>query len=250
VTPWGGSFGRFPGHSMQTKQQRYGEMRILVIEDEAKTGEYLLNGLTEAGYVVDVAANGIDGLHLAQEMRYDLILLDVMMPEMDGWTVMKKLGARTNTPVLFLSARGTLEERLKGLDLGADDYLVKPFSFAELLARIRIILRRGQPQKQEEEVFQAGDLRIDVPKRRVERGGVRITLTNKEFNLMLFFVQHQGQVLSRALIASRVWDMNFDSDSNVVDVAVRRLRQKIDDPFDVRLIHTVHGVGYRCEHEA
>jgi two-component system copper resistance phosphate regulon response regulator CusR len=224
-------------------------MRLLVIEDEAKTGEYLFNGLTEAGYVVDVAANGIDGLHLAQEMRYDLILLDVMMPEMDGWTVMKKLGARTNTPVLFLSARGTLEDRLKGLDLGADDYLVKPFSFAELLARIRIILRRGHPQKQEE-VLEIGDLRIDVPKRRVERGGLRITLTNKEFNLLHFFVQHQGQVLSRALIASRVWDMNFDSDSNVVDVAVRRLRQKIDEPFVTRLIHTVHGVGYRCEHEA
>lgn len=229
--------------------ERHGVMRILVIEDEAKTGEYLLNGLTEAGYVADLAANGIDGLHIVQEMHYDLILLDVMMPEMDGWTVMKKLGARTNTPVLFLSARGTLEDRLKGLDLGADDYLVKPFSFAELLARIRIILRRGQPQKQDE-ALELGDLSIDVPKRRVERGGTRITLTNQEFNLLHFFVQHQGQVLSRTLIASRVWDMNFDSDSNVVDVAVRRLRQKIDEPFAVRLIHTVHGVGYRFEHEA
>ncbi|QBR01595.1 heavy metal response regulator transcription factor [Paraburkholderia pallida] len=225
-------------------------MRILVIEDEAKTAAYLQSGLTEAGYVVDVAANGIDGLHLAQEMRYDLVLLDVMMPEMDGWTVMKKLGARSDTPVLFLSARGTLEDRLKGLDLGADDYLVKPFSFAELLARVRIILRRGQPQKHEEEVFEVGDLRVDVPRRRVERAGVRITLTNKEFNLLQFFLLHQDQVLSRALIASRVWDMNFDSDSNVVDVAVRRLRQKIDEPFPVRLIHTVHGVGYRFEHEA
>ena len=184
-----------------------------------------------------------------QSLWFSCLPVDVMMPEMDGWTVMKKLGARTNTPVLFLSARGTLEDRLKGLDLGADDYLVKPFSFAELLARIRIILRRGQPQKQEE-VLEIGDLRIDVPKRRVERGGLRITLTNKEFNLLHFFVQHQGQVLSRALIASRVWDMNFDSDSNVVDVAVRRLRQKVDEPFAPRLIHTVHGVGYRCEHEA
>jgi two-component system, OmpR family, copper resistance phosphate regulon response regulator CusR len=224
-------------------------MRILVIEDEAKTGDYLQNGLTEAGYVVDVANNGIDGLHLAQELRYDLILLDVMMPEMDGWTVMKKLAARTDTPVLFLSARGTLEDRLKGLDLGADDYLVKPFSFAELLARVRIILRRGQPQKQEE-VLALGDLHVDVPKRRVERNGTRISLTNKEFNLLQFFMQNQGQVLSRALIASRVWDMNFDSDSNVVDVAVRRLRQKIDEPFEKRLIHTVHGVGYRCEDES
>ncbi|MCI3204300.1 MULTISPECIES: heavy metal response regulator transcription factor [Pandoraea] len=221
-------------------------MRILVIDDEAKTGEYLQNGLTEAGYVVDVASNGIDGLHMAQELTYDLILLDVMMPGMDGWTVMRKLGDRTRTPVLFLSARGTLEDRLKGLDLGADDYLVKPFSFAELLARIRIILRRGQPQSTDD-VLRVGDLCVDVTKRRVERGGARITLTNKEFNLLHFFVQHPGEVLSRALIASRVWDMNFDSDTNVVDVAVRRLRQKIDEPFATRLIHTVHGVGYRCE---
>lgn len=225
-------------------------MRILVIEDETKTGDYLRGGLTEAGYVVDVAGNGIDGLHLAQEMRYDLILLDVMMPQMDGWTVMRKLRLGTSTPVLFLSARGTLEDRLKGLDLGADDYLVKPFSFAELLARVRIILRRGQPQAPEATALTLGDLSLDVPKRRVERAGTRITLTNKEFNLLLFFIQHPGEVLSRALIASRVWDMNFDSDTNVVDVAVRRLRQKIDDPFPTRLIHTVHGVGYRCEHEA
>jgi len=225
-------------------------MRILVIDDEAKTGDYLRNGLTEAGYVVDVAANGIDGLHLAQQMHYDLIVLDVMMPQMDGWTVMQKLGARVDTPVLFLSARGTLEDRLKGLDLGADDYLVKPFSFAELLARIRIILRRGQPKKPDDDVLEVGDFRIDVPKRRVERGSVRITLTNKEFSLLQFFVQQRGQVLSRTLIASRVWDMNFDSDTNVVDVAVRRLRQKIDDPFPVRLIHTVYGVGYRFEYEA
>jgi two-component system copper resistance phosphate regulon response regulator CusR len=224
-------------------------MRILVIEDEPKTGEYLRNGLTESGYVVDVAANGVDGLFMAQEMRYDLILLDVMMPDMDGWTVMRKLRDRETTPVLFLSARGTLEDRLKGLDLGADEYLVKPFSFAELLARIRIIMRRGQ-HNAPEEILEIADLRIDVPKRRVQRGGTRIDLTNKEFNLLRFFVQHQGQVLSRTLIASRVWDMNFDSDSNVVDVAVRRLRQKIDDPFPTRLIHTVHGVGYRCEHEA
>jgi len=225
-------------------------MKILVIDDETKTGDYLRNGLTEAGYVVDVAGNGIDGLHLAREEHYDLIVLDVMMPQMDGWTVMQKLGSRVDTPVLFLSARGTLEDRLKGLDLGADDYLVKPFSFAELLARIRIILRRGQPNKQEDDVINIGGLRVDIPKRRVERDGVRITLTNKEFSLLEFFVQQQGQVLSRALIASRVWDMNFDSDTNVVDVAVRRLRQKIDDPFPARLIHTVYGVGYRFEHES
>lgn len=221
-------------------------MKILVIEDEVKTGDYLRNGLTEAGYVVDVARNGIDGLHLAREEAYDLILLDVMMPDMDGWTVMAKVRARGDTPVLFLSARATLEDRLKGLGLGADEYLVKPFSFAELLARIKIILRRGQ-QVLPEGILSVGDLQVDVPGRRVTRGETRISLTNKEFNLLHFFVQNNGQVLSRTLIASRVWDMNFDSDTNVVDVAVRRLRQKIDEPFATRLIHTVHGVGYRFE---
>lgn len=221
-------------------------MRILVIEDEPKAGEYMRNGLTEAGYVVDVASNGVDGLHLAQEFSYNLILLDVMMPGMDGWEVMRHLDRRTSTPVVFLTARGTLEDRLKGLGLGADDYLVKPFSFAELLARIRIALRRGAQVKQEDSLLIA-DLVIDVAKRRVVRSGIQLALTNKEFNLLYFFVLHEGQVLSRALIASRVWDMNFDSDTNVVDVAVRRLRQKVDEPFANRLIHTVHGVGYRCE---
>lgn len=223
-------------------------MRILVIEDEPKAGEYLRSGLTEAGYVVDVASNGADGVHLAEEFVYDLILLDVMMPEMDGWEVMKRLDKQVKTPVLFLTAKGTLEERLKGLELGADDYLVKPFSFAELLARIRVALRRGAQVKQEE-ILELADLQIDIPKRRVIRAGNRISLTNKEFNLLQLFMLHPGQVLSRSVIASRVWDMNFDSDTNVVDVAVRRLRQKIDDPFANKLIHTVHGVGYRCEDE-
>ena len=227
-------------------------MRILVIEDELKAGEYLRNGLTESGYVVDVATNGSDGLHMAQEFRYDLIVLDVMMPGMDGWEVMTKLqrdNKLADTPVLFLTARGTLEDRLRGLALGADDYLVKPFSFAELLARVKIILRRGS-QLLQEDLLEIADLQIDVPKRKVVRAGTRVTLTNKEFALLQFFMMNQGQVLSRSLIASRVWDMNFDSDTNVVDVAVRRLRKKIDDPFPVHLIHTVHGVGYRCEVEA
>ena len=223
-------------------------MRILVIEDEPKAGEYLRNGLTESGYVVDLARNGKDGLHMAQEFRYDLIVLDVMMPEMDGWEVMRRLDKETGVPVLFLSARGTLDDRLKGLDLGADDYLVKPFSFAELLARIRVALRRGG-QARQDDTLRIADLEMDVPRRRVQRAGQRVTLTNKEFALLQFFVQNQGQVLSRSLIASRVWDMNFDSDTNVVDVAVRRLRQKIDEPFPQRLIHTVYGVGYRCEVE-
>jgi len=220
-------------------------MRILVVEDEPKAGEYLRNGLTESGYVVDLVRNGADGLHLALEMRYDLIVLDVMLPEMDGWQVLKRLREEADTPVLFLTARGELEDRLKGLDLGADDYLVKPFSFAELVARIRTLLRRGPPRQ--DETLKIADLQIDVLRRRVVRGGSKILLTNKEFALLHFFVTHQGEVLSRSLIASRVWDMNFDSDTNVVDVAVRRLRQKVDEPFAQRLIHTVRGVGYRCE---
>lgn len=224
-------------------------MKILIIEDEAKTAAYLVNGLNEAGYTADWAANGIDGLHLAREGAYDLILLDVMLPEMTGWTVMERLRVHSQTPVLFLSARGTLEDRLRGLGLGADEYLVKPFSFAELLARMRIILRRGQPVVESEDVLSLADLVLDVAKFRCERAGKRITLTNKEFKLLVCLLQHPGQVLSRTFLASRVWDMNFDSDTNVVDVAIRRLRQKVDDPFPERLIHTVHGVGYRCESE-
>ena len=224
-------------------------MRILVVEDEKKTADYLRQGLSEAGYVVDLARNGADGLHMALELSYDAVVLDVMMPQMDGWQVLQKLRERDDVPVLFLTARGELEDRLKGLDLGADDYLVKPFSFAELLARLRTLLRRGPVRA--EHVLVLGSLQIDVPKRRVTRGATRIALTNKEFTLLHYFVKHQGEVLSRSLIASMVWDMNFDSDTNVVDVAVRRLRQKIDDPFpDARLIHTVRGVGYRCELEA
>jgi two-component system copper resistance phosphate regulon response regulator CusR len=221
-------------------------MRILVIEDEPKAGEYLRTGLTESGYVVDLARNGRDGLHMAREFRYDLILLDVMMPEMDGWEVMRQLDKAAAVPVLFLTARGTLEDKLKGLDLGAEDYLVKPFSFAELLARIRVALRRGSQQRVDD-VLRIADLEMDLPKRRVQRGEQRITLTNKEFALLQFFVQNQGQVLSRSLIASRVWDMNFDSDTNVVEVAVRRLRAKLDDPFDQKMLKTVRGMGYVLE---
>ena len=224
-------------------------VRILVVEDEPKAGDYLKSGLTESGYVVDLARNGVDGLHLAREFAYDAIVLDVMMPQMDGWQVLEKLREHADTPVLFLTARGELQDRIKGLDLGADDYLVKPFSFAELLARLRTLMRRG-PVRQDE-ILNAGDLEIDVVKRKVTRANTRITLTNKEFALLEFFMANQGQVLSRTLIASRVWDMNFDSDTNVVDVAVRRLRQKIEEPFDgPLLIHTVRGVGYRCEREA
>ncbi|EJL86869.1 heavy metal response regulator transcription factor [Pantoea sp. BIGb0393] len=224
-------------------------MKILVIEDEAKARDYMRKGLTEAGFIVDVADNGQDGLFYAQEHHYDLILLDVMMPGMDGWQVMAALDKQTHTPVIFLTAKSTLEDRIKGLELGADDYLVKPFSFAELLARVRTQLRRGGQQKLPD-ILRLADLQLDFLKRRVERGGQRIDLTNKEFNLLHLFMLHPGEVLTRTLIASRVWDMNFDSDTNVVDVAVKRLRQKIDGPFAQPLIHTVHGVGYRCEAES
>ncbi|MVT01937.1 DNA-binding response regulator [Enterobacter sp. 10-1] len=223
-------------------------MKILVIEDEPKAREYMRSGLTESGYVVDVAANGQEGLFMAQEHHYDLILLDVMMPRMNGWEVMAQLDEQFDTPVIFLTAKGTVEDKIKGLELGADDYLVKPFSFAELLARIRTALRRGGQAKREEQLT-VGDLRLNITTRRVERAGVRLDLTNKEFNLLQLFMLNSGQVLTRTLIASRVWDMNFDSDTNVVDVAVRRLRQKVDAPFDFPLIHTVHGVGYCCEEQ-
>ncbi|WP_259221931.1 MULTISPECIES: heavy metal response regulator transcription factor [Raoultella] len=223
-------------------------MKILVIEDEPKAREYMRSGLTESGYVVDVAVNGQEGLFMAREHHYDLILLDVMMPQMNGWEVMAQLDKQLDTPVIFLTAKGTVEDKIKGLELGADDYLVKPFSFAELLARIRTALRRGGQAKREEQLT-VGDLRLNITTRRVERAGVRLDLTNKEFNLLQLFMLNSGQVLTRTLIASRVWDMNFDSDTNVVDVAVRRLRQKVDAPFDLPLIHTVHGVGYCCEEQ-
>ena len=220
-------------------------MRILVIEDEPKTGGYLRKGLTESGYVVDLATTGRDGLFLAVEEPYDLVVLDVMLPGMDGWQVVQELRKTRATPVLFLTARDDVEDRVRGLELGADDYLVKPFAFAELLARVRTLLRRG-PAREPEQI-EIGDLAIDVLKRRVARQEHRIDLTPKEFTLLHLLARRHGEVLSRSQIASQVWDMNFDSDTNVVDVAVRRLRSKVDDPFAIKLIHTVRGMGYVLE---
>ena len=217
-------------------------MRILIVEDEPKTAAYVRKGLTEHAYVVDVASNGIEGLHLAVSGHYDLILLDVMLPGADGWAVLQGLRRERQTPVLFLSARDEVADRVKGLELGADDYLVKPFAFSELLARIRTLLRRGSTQT--EQRIHLADLDVDLVRRRVSRGGERIDLTAKEYALLDYFVRHIGEVVSRTLIAEHVWDMNFDSDTNVVDVAVRRLRAKIDDPFAAKLIHTIRGVGY------
>jgi two-component system copper resistance phosphate regulon response regulator CusR len=220
-------------------------MRVLVVEDELKTGEYLRKGLSEQGFVVDVARNGDDGAHLALSEDYAVIVLDVMLPGADGWSVLKSLRKAKQTPVLFLTASDAVEDRVKGLELGADDYLVKPFAFSELLARLRSILRRGQAR--EPDVIKAGDLVVDLLRRRVSRGEQRIDLTAKEFALLSLLLRRKGEVLSRTLIAEQVWDMNFDSDTNVVEVAVRRLRAKVDDPFAHRLIHTIRGVGYVLE---
>ena len=223
-------------------------MRLLIIEDEPKTGAYLRKGLVESGFIVDLARTGTDGLHLALERDYDLILLDVMLPEMDGWTVLFELRVHKQTPVLLLTARDGVQDRVRGLNLGADDYLVKPFDFSELMARIKSVLRRGKAR--DADVVRLADLEIDVSRRRVTRGGVRIELTAKEFALLHLLAKRQGDVLSRAMIASQIWDTNFDSDTNVVDVAIRRLRVKVDDPFERKLVHTMRGMGYLLEARA
>ena len=218
-------------------------MRSLIVEDERKTAAYLRKGLSESGFVVDVANQGDDGLHLALSQDYDLVVLDVMLPERDGWSVLAAIRqAGKQTPVLFLTARDAVPDRVKGLELGADDYLVKPFAFSELLARVHSILRRG-PGRQPETVHVA-DLELDLVRHKAARGGQRLDLTAKEFALLSLLARRKGEVLSRTLIAEQVWDMHFDSDTNVVDVAVRRLRRKTDDPFPRKLIHTVRGMGY------
>ncbi|MEQ6887940.1 heavy metal response regulator transcription factor [Halomonas sp. CS7] len=220
-------------------------MRILVVEDEQKTADYLCKGLSESGYRVEVARDGFDAQHLFTEGEFDLVILDVMLPGLDGWQLLQLIRRRSQVPVLFLTARDAVEDRVKGLELGADDYLVKPFSFVELLARVRTLLRRGPPR--ETEHFRVADLEMDVLRRRVTRQGERIALTNKEFALLELFLDREGEVLSRTYIASRVWQMNFDSDTNVVEVAVRRLRAKVDDPYTPKLIHTERGMGYVLE---
>ncbi|MBU9810468.1 heavy metal response regulator transcription factor [Rahnella sp. C60] len=220
-------------------------MRILVIEDDVSTGDYLKKGLTEAGYSVDLARNGADGLFLALEDGYDAVILDVMLPGLDGWQVMEVLRKKSDVPVLFLTARDEVQDRIHGLELGADDYLIKPFSFTELVLRIRTLLRR--PATREPDIYSVADLNLDVLRRRVTRQDQAIALTNKEFMLLQLLMRREGEVLSRTMIASQVWDMNFDSDTNVVDVAIKRLRGKVDRTFEVKLIHTVRGIGYVCE---
>ncbi len=221
-------------------------MRILVVEDEKKTANYLRKGLSESGYVVDVANDGENGLMLALTEDYDLIILDIMLPRRDGWSIISHLrGEGRQTPILFLTARDAVQDRVKGLELGADDYLVKPFAYSELLARIRAILRRG-PVRQPE-ILNIADLEIDLLRHKAKRAGQELDLTPKEFLLLSLLARRKGEVLSRTLISEQVWDINFDSDTNVVDVAIRRLRRKVDEPFAQKLIHTVRGMGYVLE---
>ena len=219
-------------------------MKLLVIEDEQKTGDYLQTGLSEAGFVVDLSRNGLDGLYQAINVPYDLLIVDVMLPDLDGWRIVETLRSKDKqAPILFLTAKDSVEDRVKGLELGADDYLVKPFAFSELLARVRSLLRRGTPQVENSQLVVA-DLKLDLPRRQVTRAGELVNLTNKEFTLLELLARRQGEVLPRSLIASLVWDMNFDSDTNVIDVAIRRLRAKIDEPYELKLIKTIRGMGY------
>lgn len=232
----------------QTNRNNTG-MKLLVIEDEIKLAEYLRKGLSEEGYVVDLAHTGIDGLHLASTGDYDLLILDGMLPGIDGLAVLTALRQSKQTPVLMLTARGQVEDRVRGLQTGADDYLVKPFAFSELVARIQVLLRRSHPSRTEAEptLLHLADLDVDLLRRKATRAGQRLDLTVKEFNLLSLLLRRHGEVLSRTELAEQVWDMHFDSETNVVEVAVRRLRNKLDTPFERTLLHTVRGMGYVLE---
>ncbi|MFH7806382.1 heavy metal response regulator transcription factor [Acinetobacter sp. BSP-53] len=218
-------------------------MQILIIEDETKIAEFLAKGLNESGYLASIAHDGLTALRLFEEKNFDLVILDVMLPEIDGWQVLKTLRTFSKIPVLMLTAKDHVLDRVKGLELGADDYLIKPFSYIELLARVKSLLRRSV--KTESEYYQVEDLILYRLERTVDRNQQKIDLSAKEFSLLNLLMQHQGELLTRSQIASEVWNINFDTDTNVVDVAIRRLRAKIDDHFQPKLIHTVRGMGYR-----
>ncbi|WP_119327897.1 heavy metal response regulator transcription factor [Cysteiniphilum halobium] len=221
-------------------------MKILVVEDEVKTASYLKKGLEEHGLITDLADNGIDALFQVETQEYDLVILDVMLPEVNGWEVIKHIRQKNiDVPILFLTARDALSDKVKGLRLGADDYMVKPFHFVELVARIFSIIRRGN--KENTNTLSVGDLIVDLNALRASRGGQKLDLTAKEFSLLSFLVRNEGNIVSRTMISEQVWDMNFDSDTNIVDVAIKRLRNKVDSPFEKKLIHTVRGLGYVLE---
>ncbi|MBS1204453.1 MAG: two-component system response regulator [Proteobacteria bacterium] len=222
-------------------------MKLLLIEDEEKTSSYINRALSEQGFTLDVVDNGVEGLHLALEYEYDAIVLDIMLPGMDGYQILERLRACKQTPVLMLSARGSVEERVKGLRHGADDYLPKPFSLIELVARIQALLRRRPGDGADITQLHIHDLHLDLLARRITRGGDRLELTAKEYALLSLLARHQGEILSKMMIAEQVWDMNFDSDANVVEVAIKRLRAKVDNPYPVKLLHTVRGMGYVLE---
>lgn len=222
-------------------------MKVLIVDDETKTADYLHRGLTEQGYTVHVASNGVDGQHLALNEDYDVVVLDVMLPGADGFEVLRALREKKHTAVIMLTARDSVDDRVRGLREGADDYLVKPFSFLELVARLQALTRRGRAQEPSQ--LQVGDLSIDLLSRKAVRAGMRIELTAKEFSLLAVLARRQGQILSKTTIAELVWDMSFDSNTNVVEVAIKRLRAKVDGPFPKKLLRTIRGMGYVLEAE-
>ncbi|WP_369958057.1 heavy metal response regulator transcription factor [Psychrobacter sp. CLB018] len=223
-------------------------MKILLVEDELSLGDYIKKGLSEAGFIVEHQTTGLGGYHALMTEDFNVVIMDVMLPDVSGFELVRNYRAAGKlTPVLFLTAKDDLSDRVKGIEIGGDDYLTKPFAFAELLVRIKNLLRRVNQTDYANTVLQIADLKMDIAKRTVTRGEQIIKLTAKEFALLQFFLERQGEVLPRSVIASQVWDINFDSDTNVIDVAIRRLRIKIDDDFDTKLIHTVRGMGYRLD---
>ena len=223
-------------------------MKVLLVEDELKLGEYVKKGLSEAGFIVDHQLTGLDGYHAMMTEEFSVILMDVMLPDVSGFELVRNYrAAGKHTPVLFLTAKDDLDDKIKGIEIGGDDYLTKPFAFAELIVRIKSLLRRANQADYKSTLMQIADLKMDIAKRTVHRGDTPIKLTAKEFSLLQFLLERRGEVLPRSIIASQVWDMNFESDTNVIDVAIRRLRIKIDDEFETKLIHTVRGMGYRLD---